>query len=136
MKLILLVVVLFFLGIALACSCLVLPYEGGLEAQVKHKLKSAEAIFVGTITSANRIDDFTEKLVFKVSDSLKGVDAGEVVMIQGACASPILKKGGSYLIYASIIESNKVRAPLTCWEIAISDPQATKEIELLHRLRE
>jgi hypothetical protein len=51
-------------------------------------------------------------------------------------ASPILKKGGSFLIYTSIIESYKLRAPHTCWEIAVSDPQATKEIELLHRLRE
>lgn len=134
MKLILSIAVLFFSGLASACSCLALPYEGGLETQVKHKLKSADAIFVGKITSANRINDFTEKLIFKVSDSLKGVGSDEVVMIQSACASPILKKGGSFLIYTSIIEPNKVRAPHTCWEIATSDPQANKEIEILHRL--
>ena len=55
-------------------------------------------------------------------------------MVQETCPSPKLKKGGAFLIYASIIEPNKVRAPLTCWDINIADPQATKEIRILHRL--
>jgi hypothetical protein len=94
--LLLLVSLLSAPGTLRACSCMEIPAP--LEA-----LMDADAVFAGTVTKVEAVDDLTLKVFFSVSKVWKGVETREIVVTTAAHSSVCgfsFKVDESYLVYA------------------------------------
>ena len=123
-----------FPSVASACSCIALPYSDDVKTVVKYKIEKSDSVFIGNVVEKKKIDEYTEAVQFTVIKAYKGVSEGSVTMIQDNCSSPIINKGGQFIIFAPLLGDNKVSSPYTCWEEKADASEATKTIEVLNEL--
>lgn len=115
-----------------ACSCIILPL-GKIEA-IKYKLEKSQAVFVGTVTSVLKEDEYTEIATFKVLNPLKGISQAEINLENSGCFSPSIKLGKTLLIYTDFKNPELLGTPPTCFEVESKSTRYESEVKTVTEL--
>lgn len=98
-------VVLMYLAIPRdACACTCVEYDS-IEEQIKENISTVDAIFIGTVTDIEEINEEELKITFSVSRVWKGPQYTLLVVetynpeTTAACGFPF-QVGGAYIVFA------------------------------------
>ena len=115
-----------------ACSCIVLPV-GKAEA-IKFKAENSQVIFIGTVTSIEKEDEYSEIATFKVLEPLKGISQSKITLENSGCYSPSIKLRKTLLIYSDFITPELLGTPPTCFEVGSKDSEYDSEVKIVTEL--